>query len=274
MKFLLLILAALPLASTAQTLKVMTYNIRYDNPSDGVNAWTDGNRKEKVFTVINDNNPDIFGVQEALAHQVEALEQHFPSYQREGVGRDDGKKAGEHAAIFFKKERFKLLDSGNFWLSQTPDVPSKGWDATCCNRICSWVKLQDQRTVFWVFNLHFDHEGREAQQRSADLVLQKIKQIAKKGKVILMGDFNLPTEDVAVQKIASQLYDTQLSPTNATPAMGTFNQFKTDKPLRGHINFIFVSKKIKVRNYQIITTRIDGLYPSDHLPVITTLELN
>ena len=130
MKFLLLILAALPLASTAQTLKVMTYNIRYDNPSDGVNAWTDGNRKEKVFTVINDNTPDIFGVQEALINQVEALEQYFPSYQREGVGRDDGKKAGEHAAIFFKKERFKLLHSANFWLSQTPDVPSNGWDAT------------------------------------------------------------------------------------------------------------------------------------------------
>ena len=166
-----------------------------------------------------------------------------------------------------------MLDKGNFWLSQTPEVPSLGWDATCCNRICSWVKLKDKKTTFWVFNLHFDHEGKVAQVQSADLVLQKIKEIAKSGKVILMGDFNLPTEHPAVQKIASQLYDTQLSPTNKTPNMGTFNAFKTDEPLKGHIDFIFVQKSIKVKQYKIIETRIDGLYPSDHLPVWVELQL-
>ena len=268
MKPLLFILCVLPTFSIAQDLTVMTYNIRCEVPQDGVNAWTDGNRKEKVFTVLTEANPDIFGVQEALPHQLK-----FPTYQREGVGRDDGKGAGEHSAIFFKKGRFTLLDKGNFWLSQTPEVPSLGWDATCCNRICSWVKLKDKKTIFWVFNLHFDHEGKVAQVQSADLVLQKIKEIAKSGKVILMGDFNLPTEHPAVQKIASQLYDTQLSPTNKTPNMGTFNAFKTDEPLKGHIDFIFVQKSIKVKQYKIIETRIDGLYPSDHLPVWVELQL-
>ena len=273
MKPLLFILCVLPTFSIAQDLTVMTYNIRCEVPQDGVNAWTDGNRKEKVFTVLTEANPDIFGVQEALPHQLKFLEERFPTYQREGAGRDDGKEAGEHSAIFFKKGRFTLLDKGNFWLSQTPEVPSLGWDATCCKRICSWVKLKDKKTTFWVFNLHFDHEGKVAQVQSADLVLQKIKEIAKSGKVILMGDFNLPTEHPAVQKIASQLYDTQLSPTNKTPNMGTFNAFKTDEPLKGHIDFIFVQKSIKVKQYKIIETRIDGLYPSDHLPVWVELQL-
>ncbi|WP_314299136.1 endonuclease/exonuclease/phosphatase family protein [Capnocytophaga sputigena] len=273
MKQLLFILCILPTLTVAQNLSVTTYNIRYDNSYDGINSWTEGNRKEKVFTIINDANPDIFGVQEALVHQLKFLEERFPTYQREGVGRDDGKEAGEHSAIFFKKNRFILLDKGNFWLSQTPDVPSLGWDATCCNRICSWVKLKDKKTIFWVFNLHFDHEGKVAQIQSADLVLRKIKEIAKNGKVILMGDFNLPTEHPAVQKIASQLYDTQLSPTNKTPNMGTFNAFKTDEPLKGHIDFIFVQKSIKVKQYKIIETRIDSLYPSDHLPVWVQLQL-
>ena len=175
MKPLLFILCVLPTFSIAQDLTVMTYNIRCEVPQDGVNAWTDGNRKEKVFTVLTEANPDIFGVQEALPHQLKFLEERFPTYQREGAGRDDGKEAGEHSAIFFKKGRFTLLDKGNFWLSQTPEVPSLGWDATCCNRICSWVKLKDKKTTFWVFNLHFDHEGKVAQVQSADLVLQKIK---------------------------------------------------------------------------------------------------
>ena len=273
MKQLLLIFGMFPMLTIAQELTVMSYNIRYDNAYDGINSWTEGNRKEKVYQIIETAAADIFGVQEALAQQLEGLEARFPSYQREGVGRDDGKKAGEHAAIFFRKDRFTLLEKGDFWLSKTPEVPSLGWDATCCNRICSWVKLKEKKTFFWVFNLHFDHEGKEAQIQSANLVLQKIKEIAKKGKVILMGDFNLPTEHPAVQKIASQLYDTQLSPTNQTPNMGTFNEFKLDEPLGGHIDFIFVQKRIKVQQYKIIETRIDGLYPSDHLPVWVKLQL-
>ncbi|MDO4880224.1 MAG: endonuclease/exonuclease/phosphatase family protein [Capnocytophaga sp.] len=272
MRKLWFIFLLLPFLSIAQRMSVMTYNIRYDNPYDGINSWTDGNRKEKVFTIIKTANPDIFGVQEALAHQVKDLEEHFTAYQREGIGRDDGKEAGEHSAIFFKKNQFILLDKGNFWLSSTPEIPSKGWDATCCNRICSWVKLQDKNTIFWVFNLHFDHEGKVAQEQSANLVLQKIKEITQDGKVILMGDFNLPTEHSAIQKIATQLYDTQLSKTNKTPNMGTFNAFKLDEPIKGHIDFIFLGGKVKIKKYQIIETRINGLFPSDHFPVLVNLQ--
>lgn len=272
MKVILFLMNILPIFCLGQNVKVMSYNIRYDNNFDGINSWTEGNRKEKVFTIIGNTKPDIFGVQEALVHQVKDLEQHFPEFQREGIGRDDGKEAGEHSAIFFLKEKFKLLEKGDFWLSETPNIPSKGWDATCCNRICSWVKLQDKKNIFWVFNVHFDHEGKMAQLQSADLILQKIKEITNGGKVILMGDFNMYPNNPAVIKITSQMYDTQHSKTNKMTFEDTFNAFKLDEPLKGRIDYIFLQGKMKVKKYETISERIEGLYPSDHFPVVVQLK--
>ncbi|HEV7378676.1 MAG TPA: endonuclease/exonuclease/phosphatase family protein, partial [Dyadobacter sp.] len=143
------------------TLNVASYNLRYNNQGDGINAWP--NRKENVKALIKYHEFDIFGVQEALAGQLKDVAE-LNEFGYIGKGRDDGKEGGEHSAIFYKKDRFKLLKSGDFWLSETPEKPGKGWDATCCNRICSWGKFTDLQTKkdFYFFNVHFDHQGIEA----------------------------------------------------------------------------------------------------------------
>lgn len=273
MKRIVFIFSLLSMVCSAQEFVVMTYNIRCDTPQDGVNSWSEGNRKERALTLITEQQPAILGVQEALYNQVEDLETKLVEYQRIGVGRDDGNKKGEHMALFFRKDMFKLLDSGNFWLSQTPEIPSKGWDATCCNRICTWVKLQYAGREFFVFNTHFDHEGQQAQQQSAKLILQKIKEIAKKKPVILMGDFNMTPDNLSVQMIAKKLYDTRYVASEEIKNKGTFNAFRPNEPLKGHIDYIFTTPDIKTIHYQIIDKLIDNLYPSDHLPVVVTLKL-
>ncbi|CEN34662.1 endonuclease/exonuclease/phosphatase family protein [Capnocytophaga cynodegmi] len=259
--------------SYAQTFDVMTFNIRLDNMGDKENSWTDGNRKERVVRFLKAENPAILGVQEALHHQVTFLEDAFPNYQRVGVGRDDGKQGGEHMAVFFDKKKFKLLDSGQFWLSQTPKVPSKGWDGTCCNRITTWLKLQQGNTKFFVFNTHFDHEGKVAQRESATLILDKIKEITgnSKANVILMGDFNVPPQHEGIVAIKKQLKDTY-KPYNKIPK-GTFTAFKLDQTPQERIDFIFISEDLQAKNYKIIDKKIDGLYPSDHFPVKVRVRL-
>lgn len=257
---------------SAQNLKIMTYNIRYDNTHDGVNSWTNGNRKEKVFQIIHSQNPDILGVQEALHHQLIALEEVLPLHQKVGVGRDDGKTDGEYAAIFFRRDKFTLLEQGNFWLSQTPETPSKGWDAACY-RICTWVKLQYEKEILFVFNTHLDHEGVEAQKESTDLILQKIKSIAGENKLILMGDFNMTPENTAIQKLSKHLTNTQLSSKNKTPKLGTYNDFNLNEPVIRNIDYFFVKNIKKITDFKILDTRIDGLYPSDHFPVVMRIKL-
>ena len=150
MKKLILLCSLLSAICSAQELKVMTYNIRYDNPGDGIDSWTEGNRREKALTIMAEQAPDILGVQEALHNQVQDIELHFPNYYRIGVGRDDGDMAGEYAALFIRKDRFDLLDSGNFWFSE-PLRNLQGWDAKCCNRICSWAKLRYQGKTLFAF---------------------------------------------------------------------------------------------------------------------------
>lgn len=255
----------------SQNFDVMTFNIRLDNSGDKENAWTEGNRKERFARLLQAEKPAILGVQEALFHQVEFLETNFPNYQRIGVGRDDGKQAGEYVAIFFDKQIFQLLNSGHFWLSETPEIPSKGWDGKCCNRISTWVQLQHKNHVFFVFNTHFDHEGKEAQKQSAALILQKIKEIVGKSEseVILMGDFNITPENQGILTIKKELRDTY-QPYKNIPK-GTFTGFKLDKIPDVRIDYIFISNGLKSEKFQIIDKKIDGLYPSDHFPVKTRI---
>ncbi|MBW7893083.1 MAG: endonuclease/exonuclease/phosphatase family protein, partial [Chitinophagaceae bacterium] len=174
-------------------LTIATYNLRFNNPNDGINAWP--NRKEDVKALIRFHDFDIFGTQEGLIDQIRDLAE-MSEYAYTGKGRDDGKEAGEHSAIFYKKDRFKLLASGDFWLSETPDVPGKGWDAKCCNRICSWGKFKDLRTKkqFYFFCVHFDHQGVVAREESGKLMVKKIKEIAGNSPVISVGDFNSTPE--------------------------------------------------------------------------------
>nr|WP_262915707.1 endonuclease/exonuclease/phosphatase family protein [Niabella ginsengisoli] len=178
------------LTAGAQSYTIASYNLRFDNKNDIGNLWKD--RKAYVASLISFHDFDIFGTQEAQPHQLEDVLKALPDYARYGKGRDDGSDKGEHSAIFYKKDKFQLLSSGDFWLSETPDKPGLGWDATCCNRICSWVYLQDKKSKkkFYFFNVHFDHEGKIARLESSKLILQKIKEIAKGVPAILTGDFN------------------------------------------------------------------------------------
>jgi endonuclease/exonuclease/phosphatase family metal-dependent hydrolase len=170
--FALSMMLALSQSTFAQknTINVASYNLRYNTANDGVNAWP--NRKENVKGLIRFHEFDIFGVQEALIGQLKDVAE-LTEFTFYGKGRDDGKEGGEHSAIFYKKDRFKALQSGDFWLSETPDKPGKGWDATCCNRIASWVKFQDllSKKEFYFFNVHFDHQGVEARRQSGHLRL-------------------------------------------------------------------------------------------------------
>lgn len=176
--------------ANAQQLTIATYNMRYDNPKDTCNLWVD--RAPVVAALLRFHDFDIFGAQEVLKNQLHDLSKALPEYMYYGIGRDDGKDKGEHSPIFFKKDKFRLLKKGDFWLSETPDKPSLGWDATCCNRICSWVQLQDMKTKkkFYFFNTHFDHQGVQAWKESSKLILQKIKAIAGNVSVIFTGDLN------------------------------------------------------------------------------------
>ena len=251
----------------SQHIDVMTFNIRYDNPNDKENAWTKGNRKERVAKIIQNEKPTIFGVQEALYHQIEFLENKFPNYQRVGVGRDDGDKAGEFVAIFYDKNKYDLLDSGYFWLSETPEKPSLGWDATCCNRITTWVKLQYGKHILLVFNTHFDHEGKIAQRESANLILKKIEEIkgTSNDNVILMGDFNITPENEGIVSISREMRDTY-QVYKKIPS-GTFTAFYLVEKPKIRIDYIFISRKLQSERYRIIDKKIDKLFPSDHFPV-------
>lgn len=249
-------------------ITIATYNIRYNTKNDGINAWP--NRKEEVKALIRFHEFDIFGTQEALRDQLDGIAE-LPEFAFFGAGRDDGQQAGEHSAIFYKKDRFEILKSGNFWLSETPDKPGKGWDATCCNRICSWAHFRDKTTKkkFYFFSVHFDHQGVKARQESGKLMVQKIKEIAKDEPVVLVGDLNSTpeTEQVkAIETILSDSYKATAQPPYGP--VGTFNSFKFDAPMKNRIDYIFVKKGVDVLKYGVLTDAKDQRYPSDHQPVV------
>lgn len=250
-------------------LNIASYNLRYDTRNDGINSW--GNRKDNVNALIRYHDFDIFGTQEGLRHQLDDIAR-MKEYRFTGSGRDDGKRAGEHSSIFYKKDRFRLLDSGDFWLSETPDVPGKGWDATCCNRIASWAKFRDALTKkeFFFFNVHFDHQGQVARRESGKLIVAKIKQIAGDAPVILTGDFNSTPETEQMITIGGLLKDTR-SITQLPPygPEGTFNSFDWNAPLDRRIDYVFVSEEFDVLRYAVLTDALHRRYPSDHQPVVT-----
>lgn len=252
---------------------VASYNLRYNTANDGVNAWP--NRKEEVKALIRYHEFDIFGTQEGLRGQLDDIAE-LKEFAFFGAGRDDGQQAGEHSAIFYKKDRFNVLESGNFWLSQTPDKPSKGWDATCCNRICSWIKFKDAKTkkTFYFFSVHFDHQGVEARRQSGKLMVQKIKEIAKNETVILVGDFNSTPDTEQIKEIETLLSDSKkVSQQAPYGPEGTFNAFKFDAPMKNRIDYIFTSSKVSVLKYGVLTDAKDQRYPSDHQPVVAKVVL-
>ena len=260
-----------------QEIKVMSYNIRLDVASDGENRWDA--RKEKVAGLMNYYEADFIGAQEVQHHQLEFLKSKLINYSTLGVGRDDGKEAGEYSCIFFNKEKFELIQESTFWLSQTPDSVSMGWDAVC-NRVCTYGLFQSKRThrMFWVFNTHFDHIGKVARLESAKLIIERIQQLNTKNyPVIFSGDLNSKPEESPYQYINSILQNTRdISKQPPYGPADTWNAFAFDKKPEGRIDHIFVSKhkKISVKKFATITDSYEKKYPSDHFPILATLALD
>jgi len=257
----------------AAPINVASYNLRYNNPGDGANAWPA--RREMVRSLIAYHEFDIIGTQEGLADQIADLAQ-MAQFDHVGVGRDDGKDAGEHSAIFFRKSRFALLSKGDFWLSETPDRPSLGWDATCCNRIVSWARLRDRSSgkVLFVFSAHFDHEGKVARRASADLLLRKIAEIARGEPAICVGDFNSTPETPQIGAMSKAMRDAaQVSKLPAYGPGGTYNGFRLDAPMADRIDYIFVDRHFDVLKYAVLSDSLNGRYPSDHHPVVARVLL-
>jgi len=258
----------------AQSLTIATFNIRYANQSDTGNLWVD--RAPVVANLIRFHDFDVFGVQEGLKHQLDDISTALPEYARYGVGRDDGKEGGEHSAIYYLKDKYALVDKGDFWLSETPDKPGKGWDATCCNRICSWVYLKDLKTkkMFYAFNVHFDHQGKIARIESGKLMVQKIKEIAGNKPVVLTGDFNGDRNTEWYKTIANSeiLQDVHSKVKYPYQNNSSSNGFRTPRGMRV-IDHIFLSKQFTAKKWGILTDTYFGKYPSDHFPVVAVLEL-
>jgi endonuclease/exonuclease/phosphatase family metal-dependent hydrolase len=272
--FILLILLFISFFICAQDIKVMSYNIRLNLESDGENAWD--HRKEFLCNQIQFFEPDIFGVQEALPEQVKDMKERLPQYSYTGEGRD-GNNSGEASGIFFKKDRFILKQGGTFWLSDTPDTISTGWDAAY-RRVCTYALFYDNRKkrMFWMFNTHLDHKGELARTKGIELIIKKIDSLNNNNyPVILTGDFNSEPNSARIQYIKTKMLDSrEISIQKPFGPRGTFNSFKYNEPVELLIDYIFISKNSPfiVNKYAVLTDSKNLRFPSDHFPVFVELK--
>ena len=249
--------------------RLMSFNIRYDTPRDGENWWD--LRKAEVVELLKYYQPDFLGLQEAMPNQRDYVADQLATYAHIGHGRDGLNTNSEGVPLFYKKDKFDLLESDLFWLSETPDNPSKGWDAAL-NRIVVYGAFKDKMNgeTLHIFNCHFDHQGRVAREKSAEQLIKYIKtRKLLSEKIILMGDLNcLPTEQPIsiLTQYLQDSYSENLA--EAYGPIGTFNAFDTEKILTQRIDYIFV-RNVEVKSYRSIDDRRkNNLYPSDHLPVL------
>ena len=262
--------------------RVMSFNIRCANGGDGDNNWEF--RRETLLEVIRECDPLLLGVQEAVPAQMEYLKEQLSDYQAIGVGRDDGDKKGECMAIFFKKEMVDLLDSGTFWLSKTPDTPSKGWDAQCF-RTVTWGKFRCKKTgkTFCYANTHLDHVGTIARKEGAKLILRRMSQVADgKDPFFVSGDFNVTDQSEAYQTITAGVDDipglrdsNKVAEEREAAQEYTFHNWGKVPPEQGSIiDFIFVNDKVEVKKFKINPLKhSDGRYASDHVSIVATLSI-
>lgn len=267
-------LVILPLTVRAQKnnedadgLKVMSYNIRLGSANDGTNSWA--MRYTATGKMLEDQKPDVFGVQEALEYQVRFIEE-MCGYESVGVGRDNGKKEGEYMSIFWNKKKVSMLKWGTFWLSETPDKPSMGWDAAC-KRTATWALMKDKRTgkKFYFVNTHLDHKGKEAQKNGLKLIVERIAEINPDGyPMILTGDFNMEPDNSNLKDLDSKMQSVRKI-AEKTDAHDTFNGWGRGK---GIIDYIYVSGFSSYPEYQTVTKRYaDRKFVSDHYPVCARL---
>jgi endonuclease/exonuclease/phosphatase family metal-dependent hydrolase len=274
----MLFLSSLTFAQKAKKMDIMSFNIRYDNPEDGKQNWH--HRKENVVRMINFYDLDIIGMQEVLVNQLHYLKTNLNEYKTIGIGREDGKEKGEFASIFYKKDRFKVLKNGTFWLSATPDKISKGWDADL-ERIVTWAVFRDKNTreEFIFMNTHFDHIGNIARVESAKLLKQKSIELAGNLPLILTGDFNLVPESEGIRTLIKP--DGKNTLINArSAATFTYGPNWTscgfdNRPFeeRKAIDYIFLKGISNVTKYAVFSEMLDDIYLSDHCPVFAQIEL-
>ncbi len=270
------ILVALCASSTillSQENTFMTYNIRYDNPEDGIHNWHE--RKAEVIDFLINSHFDILGIQEGVENQVLYLDEQLKEHSYVGVGRDDGKANGEYTALFYNNLKFQVLDSETFWLSTTPEKVSVGWDAAL-PRICTWARLRDLETnvEFMVFNTHFDHKGVKARKKAAKLIYRKITQLnATQLPVVLMGDLNLPPASKGIKFLSRKLTDPLTSDSILDGPPGTWFGFDAEGEMGNRIDYIFTSG-FKINTYQHMDPRRNegNHHLSDHLPVMAKLQ--
>ena len=265
-------------AQNSPRFNIMTFNIRYDNPDDGEQNWH--KRKENVIRMVNFYDLDIIGMQEVLVSQLNYLKDNLPEFNSVGVGREDGKEKGEFTPVFYRKNRFRELDHGTFWLSETPDKVSKGWDAAL-ERIATWIKLQDKTTgkEFLFINTHFDHRGKQARVESARLLKTKIAKLANGKQVMLTGDFNLVPESEGIQTLIKPDGENTLVNSSSVAEI-TYGPNWTstgfdNRPYdqRRVIDYIFLKDIKTVKRYAVIAEKLNALQLSDHCPVFVQVEL-
>jgi len=255
-------------SNTSEKVNIMTYNIRLDTETDGINMWD--NRKEGIVSLIKEEDVDILGIQEALPDQIDYLSNQLKDYNYIGEGRNGG-NSGEYSAIYFKSERISLKEEETFWLSETPGVPSIGWDAAIKRIVTLGVfYIKNSKKELIVYNTHFDHIGKVAREKSAIMILNHITKNNYLDKsLIVMGDLNANTDELPIKVLSEKLEDSfKMIPLK--DSIGTFNGFDINSELSDRIDYVF-TKNIKIIDYRHIDKKLpNGLWPSDHLPILIT----
>ncbi|MCQ2184429.1 MAG: endonuclease/exonuclease/phosphatase family protein [Bacteroidales bacterium] len=251
------------------TLTVISYNIRNSKAQDGENAWDE--RKEATAEMLGKVNPDIFGVQEAYPNQISFITESCPRYISFGVGREDGLEKGEHMSIFYNSEALEMLDGGTYWLSETPDEPSKGWDAAC-RRTATWalMKDRDSQRKFYFVNTHLDHKGVEARRNGLALIVERIAAMNSEGyPMVLTGDFNVTPSDQALTDLNVMMKSARET-ASVTDDRPSFNGFDLYEP--SIIDYIYYSGFADCTEFKVLTDQYAGkTFISDHYPVVSTL---
>lgn len=258
-------------SSSSENINIMTYNIRLDTEADGINMWD--NRKEGVLSLIKEESVDILGIQEGLPSQIEYLSKKLDGYSMIGEGRDGGNN-GEYSAIYYNNNKMNLIETETFWLSETPEIPSIGWDAAI-NRIATLgiFKIKKSKKELIVYNTHFDHIGKIAREKSVRVILNHIKKNNYENKsLIVMGDLNANPSELPIELLSEELNDSfKILPIESP--IGTFSGFDLNSKLLDRIDYIY-TKNIKISDYKHLDKKLSsGLWPSDHLPILISIFL-
>ena len=264
--------APAPQPAPAAPLTVMTFNIRYGTANDGDNHWL--KRREQLFALLRDQQPDVIGLQEALNGQIEEILQAVPGYAYVGVGRSDGRRAGEYAALLYRTARLHVRRSDTFWFSDTPGVvKSTSW-GNQIERICTWAYFEDREgPAFYAYNVHLDHLSQPSRERSVALLLARIGARDPRAPVVVTGDFNAGEDNPAAVAMRGSFHDSFRVLHPGATEVGTFNGFKPGQTAGDKIDFVFVEPGVEVLDAAIVRSSLDGRYPSDHFPVTARIRL-